>query len=59
MADKRTKDYNKRLDYDELINKINKEDKKGHAPYRTATIIRNSNQMQHLLQMSTLDMQEH
>ena len=59
MADKRTKDYNKRLNYDELKDKITKTKKPINAPYRTATIIRNSNQMQKLLQMSTLDMETH
>ena len=28
-------------------------------PYRTGTVIRNSNQMQNLLQMNNLDMEEH
>ena len=45
MADKRTKDYNKRLNYDELKDKITKTKKPINAPYRTATIVRNSNQM--------------
>jgi len=59
MADKRGKDYNKRLNYDELKDKITKKKQPINAPYRTATIIRNSNQMQNLLSMSTLDMEEH
>ena len=59
MADKRGKDYNKRLNYDELKDKITKTKKPINAPYRTATVVRNSNQMQNLLQMSTLDMEEH
>ena len=59
MADKRTKDYTKRLNYDELKDKITKNKKPINAPYRTATIVRNSNQMQNLLQMSTLEMEEH
>ena len=58
MADKRGKDYNKRLTYDELKDKITKK-KPINAPYRTATVIRNSNQMQNLLAMSTFDMEEH
>ena len=59
MADTRGKDYNKRLNYDELKDKITKTKKPINAPYRTATIIRNSNQMQHLLQMSNFDMEKH
>ena len=59
MADKRGKDYNKRLNYDELKDKITKTKKPINAPYRTATVVRNSNQMQNLLSMSTLDMEEH
>ena len=59
MADKRTKDYNKRLNYDELKDKITKTKKPINAPYRTATVVRNSNQMQNLLQMNLLDMEEH
>ena len=60
MADssKRGKDYNKRLNYDELKDKIIKK-KPINAPYRTATVIRNSNQMQNLLQMNNFDMEEH
>ena len=59
MADKRGKDYNKRLNYDELKDKITKKKVPIDAPYRTATVIRNSNQMQNLLQMNNLDMEEH
>ena len=59
MADKRGKDYNKRLNYDELTDKLSKSKKKIDVSYRTATIVRNSNQMQQLLQMILLDMQEH
>ena len=59
MADKRGADYNKRLNYDELKDKITKKKQPINAPYRTATIIRGSNQMQNLLQMNNLDMQEH
>ena len=59
MANTRTKDYNKRLDYDQLKDKITKDKKQINAPYRTATIVRNSNQMQNLLQMNNLDMEEH
>lgn len=59
MANTRGKDYNKRLNYDELKDKITKTKKPINAPYRTATVIRNSNQMQNLLAMSTLDMEEH
>ena len=59
MADKRGKDYNKRLDYDQLTDKLSKNKNKIDVPYRTATIVRNSNQMQNLLQMGLLDMQEH
>ena len=61
MADssKRGKDYNKRLNYDELKDKITKTKPRINAPYRTATVIRNSNQMQNLLAMSTFDMEEH
>jgi hypothetical protein len=59
MANTRGKDYDKRLNYDELKDKITKNKKPINAPYRTATIIRNSNQMQNLLAMSTLDMEEH
>ena len=59
MADKRGNDYNKRLNYDELKDKITKTKKPINAPYRAATVVRNSNQMQNLLQMSTLDMEEH
>ena len=59
MADKRGADYNKRLNYDELKDKITKKKQPIDAPYRTATIVRNSNQMQNLLQMNNLDMQEH
>ena len=59
MANTRGKDYNKRLNYDELKDKITKTKKQINAPYRTATVIRNSNQMQNLLAMSTLDMEEH
>ena len=60
MADssKRGKDYNKRLNYDELKDKITKK-KPINAPYRTATVIRNSNQMQNLLNMNNLEMEEH
>ena len=60
MADssKRGKDYNKRLNYDELKDKITKK-KTIDVPYRTATVIRNSNQMQNLLQMNNFDMEEH
>ena len=59
MADKRGKDYNKRLNYDELKDKITKEKVPINAPYRTATVIRNSNQMQNLLNMNNLEMEEH
>ena len=59
MANTRTKDYNKRLNYDELKDKITKNKQPINAPYRTATIVRNSNQMQNLLQMNNLDMEEH
>ena len=59
MADKRGKDYNKRLDYDQLTEKITKKKVPINAPYRTGTVIRNSNQMQNLLQMNNLDMEEH
>ena len=59
MADKRGKDYNKRLNYDELKDKITRKKVPINAPYRTATVIRNSNQMQNLLQMNNLDMEEH
>ena len=59
MADTRGKDYNKRLNYGELKDKITKTTNPINAPFRTATIVRNSNHMQHLLQMSTLDMEEH
>ena len=48
MADKRTKDYNKRLNYDQLHDKITKTKKPINAPYRTATVVRNSNKMQNL-----------
>ena len=59
MADKRGKDYNKRLNYDELKDKITKKKVPINAPYRTATVIRNSNQMQNLLNMNNLEMEEH
>ena len=59
MADTRGKDYNKRLNYDELKDKITKNKQPINVPYRTATIVRNSNQMQNLLQMNNLDMEEH
>ena len=59
MADKRGKDYNKRLNYDELKDKITKTKPRINAPYRTATVIRNRNQMQNLLQMNNFDMEEH
>ena len=60
MADKRGKDYNKRLNLDEVKDKLSKDKKNIDVPYRTATIIRNSNQMQNLLQnMNLLDMEEH
>ena len=59
MANTRGADYNKRLNYDELKDKITKKKQPIDAPYRTATIVRNSNQMQNLLQMNNLDMQEH
>ena len=59
MADKRGKDLVKRLNYDELKDKLTKEKKTKDAPYRTATIVRNSIQMQKLLQMNNLDMEEH
>ena len=59
MADKRTKDYNKRLNYNELKDKITKTKKPINVPYRTATVVRNSNQMQNLLQMNLLEMEEH
>ena len=60
MADKRGKDYNKRLTLDEVTEKLSKDKKIRDVPYRTATIIRNSNQMQNLLQnMNLLDMEEH
>ena len=59
MADKRNKDYNKRLDYDQLVDKIPKKKQPINAPYRTATIIRNINQMQNLLQMNNLEIDEH
>ena len=59
MADKRGADYNKRLNYDELKDKITKKKVPINAPYRTATVIRNSNQMQNLLNMNNLEMEEH
>jgi len=59
MAGTRGTDYNKRLNYDELKDKINIKKQPIDAPYRTATIVRNSNQMQNLLQMNNLDMEEH
>ena len=55
----RGKDYNKRLDYDQLKDKITKTKKPINAPYRTATIVRNSNQMQNLLQMNNFEMEQH
>ena len=39
--------------------KITIKNKPINAPYRTATIIRNSNQMQNLLQMNNFDMEKH
>ena len=59
MANTRGKDYNKRLNYDELKDKITKTKKPINAPYRTATIVRNSNQMQNLLQMNNFEMEQH
>ena len=59
MAHTRGKDYNKLLNYDEVTDKLSKNKKKIDVPYRTATIIRNSNQMQQILQMNLLDMLEH
>ncbi len=59
MANTRGKDYNKRLNYDELKDKITKTKKPINAPYRTATIVRNSNQMQNLLQMNNFEMEKH
>jgi hypothetical protein len=59
MADTRGKDLVKRLNYDELKDKITKTKKPIIAPYRTATIVRNSNQMQNLLQMNNFDMEKH
>ena len=59
MADTRGKDYNNRLNYDELKDKITKTKKTINAPYRTATIVRNSNQMQNLLQMNNFEMEKH
>ena len=48
MADLRGQDLVRRLNYDELKDKITKEKKTKDAPYRTATIIRNSIQMKNL-----------
>ena len=59
MADQRGKDYNKRLTYDELNDNITKTNKTMNAPYRTATLVRNSNQMQNVLQMNNFDMEKH
>ena len=59
MADQRGNHYNKQFKYDELKHRITKTKKHINAPYRTATIIRNSNQMQNLLEMNNVDMQEH
>ena len=38
MADKRGADYNKRLNYDELKDKITKKKQPIDAPYRTASL---------------------
>ena len=59
MVDTRGKDYNKRVNYDELKDKISKQKQPINAAFRTSTIIRNSNQMQNVLQMNTLDMETH
>ena len=59
MANTRVKDYTKRLNYDELKDKLSKNKKVIDAPYRLATIIRNSNQMQNIINMNMIEMSEH
>ena len=59
MADTRGKNYNTRLNYDELTDKITKKKQPINAPYRLASVIRNSNQMQNLLGMNNFEMIQH